>query len=250
MTGGTSYHRNRFGRRRFLRRFKRHFRRFGRRRSNRLRFGNPRKYSLSKSSGWPAQRVVKLRAFNGNTLTLPAGPASPQQYPLSANGTFDIDGTGRQPLGQDEWAVFFERYVVLASKITVQFAATSSGDPVEVPIVGIQMRDATASVATTIETLVTSGSSVWTVLQPIVNGAKEVLTYQFNAKKWHNVKDVKDADTLEAELDVSDPTDETYFVPFLGVRNNSRTSQCVISITWMIEYIMLLKDPKQLLPSI
>jgi len=71
------------------------------------------------------RQIVKLRY--AEDVNISAGIAL-GSYDFRANSIFDpnLTGIGHQPLGHDQWAVFYDHYVVLGAriKVTLTQAAT------------------------------------------------------------------------------------------------------------------------------
>lgn len=74
----------------------------------------------------PPQMEVKLRYYD--KLTLGGTFVNDQVY--RGNSVFDPDftGTGNQPTGFDQWAAFYNKYVVLKTEVKCQFVGTNTGN--------------------------------------------------------------------------------------------------------------------------
>jgi len=91
---------------------KRRRRPYGRRR-------NYKKRQYLPVGGMPKSKMVKLRYVS--TFTHDPGTGLPSVYKFSANGCDDpdISLTGHQPSNWDRWKLFYDRYTVVGSKITM-----------------------------------------------------------------------------------------------------------------------------------
>lgn len=198
------------------------------------------------SSSLPTTRVIGMRYQD--ELTFSPSLISPlSTYVYRANSIFDPDftGVGHQPLGHDEWSKFYNKYVVLGSKITIR---SQTNNAVNIPcIVGIQMSDASAVVAATSLALIEQGTAKWCFFSGTTNGRPAICSQKYSAKRWHNVKNAKDAYGLLADMG-SNPTDQTYFIVFGSAYDGlSAASQQYLTVT--IEYIVELSDPVELVQS-
>jgi len=235
--------------------FRRTFRRQGRR--MRRRFTRRSTYRPHGSTGWPAQRVVKLRCSHYKELAINTGDAVATV--VRANSTYEpFPGEAVQPLGQDQWATFYDKYFVLKSTIHIKWlpAIYANGEPLLpalAPVVVLALADdSSMPITNDIYRWMANGTSVWRQT-PSDAGAPNnnlSLRYTYNAKKWHNVKDVKDADTLEGNFDdpENEPTDITNFVILAGTQTEQSPTPNTITLHFVVNvtYTILLRDPKVL----
>lgn len=73
-------------------------------------------------SGFPKQKVVKLRYVQEITLTTPSTTGLSKSLPFVANGPYDpyYPIGGHQPKGFDQWMALYSNYNVLGSKCTMR----------------------------------------------------------------------------------------------------------------------------------
>lgn len=197
--------------------------------------------------GFPASQKVTMRYADDFALD-PSALFPIQTYTYRANSIFDPDATGggHQPIGHDEWAAFYNKYVVIGSKITLSCVANSTTVP---NIVGIMMSSQSSISATTMTAIVEQGLTNYQLLQGAVNGLPilKSVTKSYSARTWHNNKDPKDADAQEA-LFTADPADQVYFHVVVGSYDGSSDTASVTGFL-TIDYIVILKDPKELIQS-
>lgn len=103
-------------------------RRVSKRRPRRYR----RRATIKKSlplTGFPKQKVVKLRYVQEILLNTPGGGVS-KSIPFVANGCFDpyYPIGGHQPKGFDQWMTLYSHYNVLGSKCSVRLFQTATQD--------------------------------------------------------------------------------------------------------------------------
>lgn len=228
---GANPNRRRFKRKRGLRRTSR--------RKRRLRLNtNPMR------TAFPANRIVKMKYVSKFVIDVGAS-AEFKEYIFSANSIFDPDVTsaGHQPYGFDQWTTFYKQYVVLGSKITVQGITDTTSTP---SIYGVRTVDLATTGHTTITGLMENPIVSYRVLQLAANGnVPDPATARFSAKKWFNVKDVKDNKTRIGALMTASPSEQAYFSVFAGP-HNATTDIPAIYFLATIHYTVLLSEPKEL----
>lgn len=227
-----------------------HYKRRYHRRSFRKRFNRYRKHAdtgrLNKLTAFPTSPVIHMRYCSGATLTSTLGTIG--TYNLKVNSIFDPDGTGvgHQPLGHDQWSAFFSRYTVLGSKTTAVFNSSNASIPM---VCGLYLTDSPTVGGTSVTDIQEQGKSKYIVIQPNTNGNNasqfKPLVMNYSAKRWHQVKDAKDADTLEANFG-SDPVDLTYVLLYVGPFDGSSTATQSIFCQYQIDFIVCMKDPNEL----
>lgn len=79
-------------------------------------------------SGFPSQKMVKLRYVDELRITSTIGNSNTQSVPFVANGLFDpyYPIGGHQPKGFDQWMAVYNHYNVLGAKINVKCVSTQS----------------------------------------------------------------------------------------------------------------------------
>lgn len=208
-----------------------------------------RSYSSRATLGQPKVKTITMpysaQINLNNTL---AGQAAYWQF--RANSIFDPDitGSGHQPLSHDQWALFYNHYVVKGCKIVVTFRSNTN---IPASYLGIQLNDDTV-------TDITSGSgSVSNVLenqhnryklvnQPAAGGLTK-LTYHVNPLKFLNRS--KYSTDVKASMGAN-PTEEAVFtvyaIPFNFVDAiGTNGFQCDVRISYSVE----LSEPKELTQS-
>lgn len=198
--------------------------------------------------GFPSQKLVRMRY--ADYFPMPPGAITPiQRWSFSANSINDPDasGIGHRPLGWNEWNVFYEKYVVVSAKIRVTYqggnASTMS------MIAGLMVTDQSNFLPVSVNQIIEQGTTKYRHVSTATNGNawNNVLTAHYNARKWHNVTDIKDCESLESNMN-SDPTDRTYFNLYVANYTSDGTGnalQCYV----VIDYVVLVKDPKPLTGS-
>jgi hypothetical protein len=200
--------------------------------------------------GFPRTSYVKMRYCDTITIT---PSVLLNEYVLRMNGIFDPDYQigGHQPLGHDQWAQFYNKYVVYRSDIRLKFCIDNN---TAIPGgLGLYMSSSPTTGAVSVIQLQEQGHSTVKILSPTTNGnaftLNNTLRLNYNAKKWHNVTNVSDNTNLEADFG-ADPVDETYCVIFYGAMDeNASSAPSPITINYEINYYVLCKDVKELSTS-
>lgn len=196
--------------------------------------------------GFPTNRVVKMRYSDQFVVNLATSVITINQ--VRANSIYEpevIPGAlSHKPLGYDQWGAFYERYVVIGSKIRV--SAIVNNATTDMYFVGLVVNDSTP-IATNVHDIIEQGNSTYSLISPANNGlvVNKTIIGKYSAKRFHNVKDVKDADTLEAAFGAN-PTDVTYFNIFAGVVDATLPATGLMDIQYTVDYIVMLKDAKEL----
>lgn len=118
--------------------------------------------------GFPSSTYVKMRYVE--TFTISPVSTVLNEHLFLANGIFDprVAVGGHQPLGHDQWATFYNKYVVYRSHCTVNFSCANN---TSVPAtLGIYMTSTLSSSATTCNELQEQGYSNNISVSPTTNG--------------------------------------------------------------------------------
>jgi hypothetical protein len=76
--------------------------------------------------GFPAERTVRLTYSDFDKFTATTGVLAKYQYRINSAFDPDYTGTGHQPLGFDQWAAYYNHYVVEEVEYEVQIAPTGT----------------------------------------------------------------------------------------------------------------------------
>lgn len=108
---------------------------YKRRRSSRRRPTRKLSVCRSRTSLLPDAFLCKLRYSQliGHDFT---ASSIPGRHQWRVNSLYDPDFTtaGHQPLGRDQWAVFYNRYLVYGCKFTITWSTTSSTEQAEIAV--------------------------------------------------------------------------------------------------------------------
>lgn len=194
-------------------------------------------------AGQPKSKVVKMRY--ADQIALNAGIGAAAFYTFRAGSIFDPDytGTGHQPMGHDQWAQFYNHYVVLGAKITVTFSNEDAGDPM---IAGVLLNDDTSLTSATVTSIIENGKGAYCHLDTGGGPGIRRISQKYSAKKFFKC-DVKDRTDLKATFGTN-PTEDAYFVVWTAAMNTG-SDPSVVYATVKIDYIVLMSEPKDFGPS-
>lgn len=218
------------------------------RRRFKRRYGRRRRTNPVASRGIiPNSQIVKLRYVDTVTIDPATGLAG--SHVFRANSIFDPDqtGVGHQPMGHDELANLYERYVVVGSKISVRFTSSGSLPGQSSANVGIILKDASTP-ETLPKTWMEKNKSVFTSMTT-ADGSRGTATLNkfFSAKKFFSIKNIVDNDRYGADFG-SNPADSTYYHCIVAPADSSLDLQ-PFYLTVVIDYLVRVNKPKTLLAS-
>ncbi|UYD39100.1 MAG: capsid protein [Wigfec virus K19_562] len=136
---------------------------FKKRRVQKVQVVKPRAASrirLYRTLGQPKRKTV-IMPYSTNVSLTSVVPGASQNYVMRANSIFDPDvtGAGHQPLSHDQWALFYNHYVVTYCTVTCEWInANAPGTAMYPQAIGIQIND-------DVNTLITGGAGISTALE-------------------------------------------------------------------------------------
>lgn len=198
--------------------------------------------------GFPTTRLVKMRYVVSANLDAPIAGIS--YYNMRANDLYDPDAQtgGHQPIGFDQWSLFYKRFTVVGSKAIVRY--NSTGNSTINAVVGIMVQDSNSAPTSTYSTIIEQGKGKWKYVAPTVNGSNVLnhLRLGFSTKKWFNVANIKDNQGRLSCTATSSPTDQAFFTVWSAAVNQS-DDQLGVQVLIQIDYLVLCSEPLQLTQS-
>lgn len=187
---------------------------------------------------FPLSRVAKLRLTTGNMELTQTGGAIAT---LDVYANWPKYGT-REAYGWDQWSTLYNNAVVLGSKITVYNRGQyNTAGTFSAFMGGIYLSDDTTNF-TDWQTLVEARRGSFMTVSSAA-GTRAKCTAYFSAKKFFNVKDVKDNMLrLGNGVSTSLPQNEAIFKVWCQPMDKS--SNGTNYFTAIIEYIVLFSEPK------
>lgn len=193
--------------------------------------------------GFPQSKTVKLR-YNDQVLISPTAAMVAQFHAFRANSIYDPDatGVGHQPLGRDIWAGLYNRYMVIGAKISVKMVPTGTSN--YHATCGVLVDDDATVDDQNVTTLIERGKSRYkSFLNSYTSGSKSVTTLKqtFSAKKWFGFKDAKDNDYGYGAPVGQNPSDQAYFIVWVG---SHLADIDAVSAIVTIDYIVTFTEPR------
>lgn len=191
---------------------------------------------------------VKLKYFSQHALT--SGTVT-DYHVYAGNGMFDPDitSTGGQPTGFDQWNAFFDRYVVIGSKIVVNFENTGATSPATFYI--YPSRDNQDPIATGAVDPMELPNSRWKTAGTRTGGSMAFVrlkNYMTSAKMFGVSKShVKDTDGYGATFSANPVANQGLWYWVLGTVAMSGTAGGWVSVA--ITYYALLRKQKEIIIS-
>lgn len=190
--------------------------------------------------GFPNTILTKIRYCTFGRITASTGARAINVF--AANGIFDPDitGVGHQPLYRDTYASIYDQYVVIGSKITVQFVSNQTDNI----IVGINGND-DSTFPTNIETLMEGNNNTWSCVSQGTGGNNQkVLSMTFEPNEMFGV-DTK-SDGYSSTAVTANPTELWCYGVWCAALDGSSTSevQYLVEIDYTVKFSEL-TDPTQ-----
>lgn len=155
---------------------------------------------------------------------------------------------GHQPLGFDEWSVFYNKYLVLGAKVRADCFATSTTTTISNAIVGIRF-DSASSVVTSLTSIIENGRCRWKRMARADSGnATTTVVSKWSARKWWGGKS-KMENEIHGAATSADPSKVAYCHVFAGPVSESTSDLGAIRVRVTIDFIALFTDVKNLSSS-
>jgi len=162
-------------------------------------------------------------------------------HKFNVAGIFDPDvtGIGHQPYGHDQWATLYKHYFVNSADVTVIFRNIATNNiPHNVYIV--LDKDGVVSISHDTRMERTKGVGAATFLANSNN--KQTVRLRYDAKKFYDIKSVKDEHQLRA-LFSADPVKPAYLVVGMQPVDSVSSSAAIVYAAVTINYNVTLIDP-------
>jgi hypothetical protein len=158
----------------------------------------------------------------------------------------DSTGVGHQPLGHDQWAEFYNLYLALSCKLTVEFCLTASTTtPV---VVGINIMRTTSTSFTTFEEFIENGNGVHAVMSPSVDGpVVKTLSLHADLKRLFNLRNPRDEQSKYGAAFGASPSNGMYFC--IWTQALDQATDAGVSMLYTADYNVSVSEPKNLAQS-
>lgn len=213
-----------------------------RRNYKRRSYRRPRRMGRSLA---PRQKVIKCVVTHVHALTTTISSTTTDSVDVNISDITDPFGThgAQQPLGFDQWATLYKRATVLGVKVGVKFASNDS-ENVIVGTTTVPEGESAASAST--EAWAERPSTNSRLLTSDVDHT--YLTKYVSAKRYFNIKNMKDNDDVKCVIDPgaeAAPTRTGKISIWAGRAESIATANSTVTILVRAEYIVLLDQPQQ-----
>jgi hypothetical protein len=191
--------------------------------------------------GFPAERTVTLNYVSTNSV-YQATAGVMQKYQFRLNSVYDPDYTaaGHQPMGFDQWAAYYNHYVVEECTYDVQMSTRETSDNT---YMGTYLSD-DFTIASTATDLVELGGTI--AIQESSSALPHIFKGRVNIGKFMNRKDIASDSELRAAV-TADPTEQVFLTWWFLATNT--TNQVTIDVVTKLSYRVRFMEPKDLAPS-
>lgn len=196
--------------------------------------------------GFPVNKIVKMRYVTSIRMDPAAGGSALFRFRANSINDPDETGAGHQPLGHDQWAQFYNHYIVVGSKITAKFTATTASETSA--LCAVYLSDDPFTPTTALE-VIEQGLAHWKSGCLSTNGQSAMsVVNTFSAKKFFNLTDVKDNAARIGSYFDGDPNDQAVYTLYYAALNGL-ADLTAIDVLVTIEYSCVLSEPKSLAVS-
>lgn len=200
-----------------------------------------RKSVIPSTVALPKTQYVRMRYVDSILISGSTGVIGTQKFKLNSLYDPDQTGTGHQPMGRDQWEVLYRRYGVVGVKATLRWNFATGTSPIEVGGFVSPLVSLTATSFSEIDEQGTAKSSTLSA-----SSAYPYLTtkHYFSAKKFFNIRDMKDNMSDVGQYFGSDPSRIAYLHLFAQAAD--LTSSISVRVHVTLDYVVMLAEPKEL----
>lgn len=173
----------------------------------------------------------------------PSTPGFSSAIVFRINSLYDPEYAvgGHQPLGFDQWSVFYNKYLVLGAKVRADCFSTSTTTTISNAIVGIRF-DSASSVVTDLTSIIENGRCRYRRMARADSGnATTTVVSKWSAKKWWGGKS-KMENEIHGAATTADPTKVAYCHIFAGPVSETTSDLGAIRVRVTIDFIALFTD--------
>jgi len=202
-------------------------------------------------TGFPKTTSVTLKYCDGFIMNPSA--ITVDHYYFRANSIFDPDlsGTGHQPLGRDQWALFYNHYIVSKARMKLTITNQTIADNGGI-IGGIQLVATNSFLSNDIRAFMEQPTTSYKVCNNSLSGGAGnglVIYKTYDCKTYNNITNVPDNVSNHGAPMGNNPTEDVIFMCFLGINPVSLVDPekhyCVVEI----EYDVIFSEPKEIAQS-
>lgn len=218
---------------------------FKKKKTYRRRSKYPPILSYNNNIGLPTKKMVKLCYHDAVTLLPGVGLLA--KYDFMINNIFDPNytGTGHQPMGHDEWAQLYTKYMVRACKVSIKYSNETSGN---VPIRVGATFDEGGGVQNTVSALIERNHGKCTKLLLGNSRDSQVVNCYWSAKKFWALKNPSDNHSISGSFGAA-PSHPAYCTVWAGAADGVSGSTHPVLAEVKLEMYVELSEPKDISQS-
>ncbi len=217
---------------------------------------NSYRTTIQRALGFSRSQIVKLRYCQQVTLSPSASSNAYVVY--AANGPFAPNigasaGVGltssHQPKGWDQWATFYNEYVVLSSSLSVTSSPPNSTAPAAGGGLLIAHLSDSATPYSTVTGVMEDGKAIYKQFNPNTSSSPVVVRHKFDSRKFWDLKDIRDNQKQFGALVSANPSELAYFIVMFFCNDTSSSTSAGPYCFVTIDYTILMTGPQDIIAS-
>lgn len=191
----------------------------------------------------PRSKVVRMRVVARGTITANAGALGIVKMKANSLNDPTTDFGATLPLGLDQWAAQYQKYIVLGCKVKARFIPVTHTGPVAC---GLHLADNDTALANTdhYKELPRTSAGIVTAQRDLL-----VRSIKYSGKRFWRLTNIRDDSEQEATFSTTpgDPTDLAYIHVYVQDMQNANNTTVEVQVEQ--EFIVLLTNPVTLAQS-
>lgn len=190
------------------------------------------------------QALVSFRYCDTVTINAAAGVTATHVFRANSLNDPSYTGVGHQPLGFDQWSIFYQNYCVLGAKLNAMPVNIDTSIPLQF---GILLRQGSISAAVDPNLLKEQGDSTWAYAGNMNNMRQRSLTKKVSISKFMGYKTPNNESALRAVM-TANASEECYFQLWCASADHA-ADPAAIKFNITLDFVALLSGPKKLAQS-
>ena len=165
-------------------------------------------------------------------------------YKMRLNSLYDpnLTGIGHQPRGFDQLMTIYEKYTVVAAKMTVCYITNNSTPQV----VGLRLVDGNETAISDKKVALENGDSSWKYMARFDSNSKVILSRRVNVKKFFNQNTIVGTDKFTLDANENPALDDAVVGELWVAPIDPNTAHGQVLVDINIEYTCVFTEPKDL----
>lgn len=192
-------------------------------------------------SGLPVNRPVRMRYCKEGFLSSTSGVLNSEVFAMNDIWDPEVAAGGHQPMGFDQMAALYNRYIVLGAKVRVTFYDNASTHSVPA-VVGACTSDGTVAPYIESKYFIEAKRGSF---RHITGGARRPITVtcKYSPKRFFGIKDTKDHHSTIGALVTGSPNNRAFCIVWCQATDGGTQS---LSMTVVIDFLVQFTEPKDL----